>query len=149
MNCEMCGADDAEYKTIIEGTELTVCSKCSKHGKVLHKPQMIIRKKEFARFKKEEKPEIIEKIISEYGTKIRKARTKKKMTQEEFAQKLSIKESLLNKIENSALKPSIPLAQKLEKVLKIRLIEEIEETKLKIKKSETEAVTVGDLIDFE
>jgi putative transcription factor len=149
MNCEMCGADNAEYKAIIEGTELSVCSACSKHGKVLRKPQMIIRQKEFARFKKEEKPEIIEKVISDYGAKIRKARAKKKMTQEEFAKKLNIKESLLTKIENSSFKPSLPLAQKLEKLLKIRLIEEVEEEKLKIKKSETESVTVGDLIDFE
>jgi putative transcription factor len=145
----MCGKDNADYKAIIEGTELSVCSKCSKHGKVLRQPQIVVKKKEFQRFKKEEQPEIVVKIIPDYGSKIRKARTKKNMTQEEFAKKLNIKESLLTKIENSALKPSLPLAQKLEKVLKIRLIEEIEEEKLKIKKSETEAVTVGDLIDFE
>ena len=68
---------------------------------------------------------------------------------EEFAKKLSIKESLLNKIENSSFKPSLPLAQKLENVLKIKLIEEVEETKMKIAKGATESVTVGDLIDFE
>lgn len=149
MNCEMCGADNAEYKAIIEGTELTVCFKCSKHGKILRKPEVIFKQKEFTRFKKQEEPEVVEKIIPDYGAKIRKARTRKNMTQEEFAKKLNIKESLLTKIENSAFKPSLPLAQKLEKVLKIRLIEEVEETKIKIKKEETEAVTVGDLIDFE
>lgn len=149
MNCEMCGKDNAEYKAIIEGTELTVCFGCSKHGKVLKKPQMIFKKKEIKRFQKQEKPEIIVKIVVDYGVKIRKARTKKNMTQEEFAKKLNIKESLLTKIENSAFKPSLPLARKLEKLLKIRLIEEVEEKKVEIKKGKKEAVTIGDLIDLE
>ncbi|MBN1644723.1 TIGR00270 family protein [Candidatus Woesearchaeota archaeon] len=150
MNCEMCGKKEAEYKTIVEGTELTVCAKCSAYGKVIRKPQLAIKTKQKEGFKKQEKPEKIEKIVIDYGQKIRKARTKKEMTQEEFAKKLNIKESLLTKIENSVLKPSIPLARKLEKILKIRLVEEIEDNeKVEIKSRKTEAVTIGDLIDLE
>lgn len=142
MNCEMCGRKNAEYKAIIEGTELTVCDKCAKHGKILRKPKPIIKTKQ----EPQKKHEITEKIIPNYSQKIRKARVKNNMTQEEFAKKLNIKESLLHKIENSAFKPSIPLARKLEKNLKINLIEEIEDEKIEIKKEKTEGITIGDLI---
>lgn len=144
----MCGKKEAEYKTIIEGTELTVCSTCSRYGKVLQKPKPIAKKRKSIAIEKKEKPEIIKKVISDYGQKIRKARTKKEMTQKEFAKKLNIKESLLQKIENSLFKPSIPLAQKLEKILKIELVEEVEEKKIEIKKGKTERMTIGDLIDL-
>ncbi|MBD3361495.1 TIGR00270 family protein [Candidatus Woesearchaeota archaeon] len=149
MNCEMCGKEGELFKTIIEGTELIVCSSCAKHGKVLKSLRPIIeKKKEEKKIIKEKKPEITEKLISDYGRKIRKARVKKDMTQEKFARQLNIKESLLTKIENSSFKPSIPLARKLEKLLKIKLVEETAEEKIQITKGETEAVTIGDLIKF-
>jgi len=145
MNCEMCGKKEAPYKAIIEGTMLTVCKNCAKHGKILQAPKQ--QKPKPKQKETKEKPEITEKVIADYGQKIRQARTKKEMTQEEFAQKINIKESLLNKIENSAFKLSIPLARKLEKTLKIRLVEETEETKgEEIKKQKSQGMTIGDLI---
>lgn len=147
MNCEMCGKQEASHKAIIEGIELTVCSGCAKYGKILRKPQFFAKKKEVKKTEKEKEPEIIEKIISDYGQKIKKARTQKEMTQEEFARKLNIKESLLHKIENSLFEPSIPLARKLEKMLGIKLVEQTtEQEKVEIKKGKTEGMTVGDLI---
>lgn len=144
MNCELCGKTNAEYKAIVEGTELTVCFNCSIYGKIVRKARPVFKKREEQ--KKQEKPEIVEKVVNDYGQKIRKARTKKEMTQKEFAKKLNIKESLLHKIENSVFKPSIPLARKLEKNLKIQLIEEVEEEKIDIKTEKTERLTIGDLM---
>lgn len=144
----MCGKKGAEQKAIIEGIILTVCNGCSKYGKTLQKPEMRIKKKIFEKIEKQGKPEITEKIVPDYGQKIRKARTKKEMTQEEFAKIINIKESLLTKIENSSFTPSIPLARKLEKLLKIKLVEEIAEEKVEITKRKTDALTIGDLIKF-
>jgi ribosome-binding protein aMBF1 (putative translation factor) len=41
----MCGKQGNMHKTLIEGTELTVCSRCSKHGKILRTLRPAIKKK--------------------------------------------------------------------------------------------------------
>ena len=35
MVCEMCGSEGNLYRTTIEGTEMSVCSECSKFGEIL------------------------------------------------------------------------------------------------------------------
>lgn len=139
------------YKALVEGTELTVCDKCARLGKGAKLiPQLSPRQeqkqqKEVLRLRKKEK-EIIETIAHDYSQKIRKARMRLEMTQEEFAKKLGIKESVLQKIENSEFEPPIDMAEKLEKLLHIKLIEEIEQENVEIKKEKTSAMTIGDII---
>jgi len=138
------------YKAVVEDTELTLCEKCSKLGKGAKPIRQLSQKQELKKQKQEQtyiqEPEIIKTIIPEYGQKIRKARTKLEMTQEDFARKINIKESLLQKMENSEFEPPFEIAEKLEKLLHIKLIEEIETEKVTIKKEKTDALTIGDLI---
>ena len=37
-NCEMCGAEERTYPTLIEGVELRVCKRCSSFGKAVKRP---------------------------------------------------------------------------------------------------------------
>jgi len=147
MNCEICGKEGYMYKALVEGTELTVCDKCARLGKGAKLIPRISHKKEI---QKQEtittEPETIQSIVQDYGPKIRKARMKLDMTQEEFAKKLNIKESILQKIENSAFEPPVDMAEKLEKILHIRLIEETETEKVTITKEKTDVMTIGDVI---
>ena len=147
MICDMCGKENDLLVADIEGTELNVCNICAKYGKIIRKIEPTrkiknIRKKE----KKELKEEIIERIVKNYGKIIKAAREKLDLTQEDFAKKINEKTSIIHSIESEHHEPDIKLAQKIEKFLNIKLIEEtkIEETNTNTIKSE--ALTIGDLI---
>lgn len=139
--CDLCGAETRLVRAIVEGTELNVCPKCGQYGKILKKP--IIKKREAP---KPIEPEVAEKIVKDYPSKIGKARKQKNMTQEEFAKMLNEKESIIQKIEAGSFKPSIGLARKLEKKLNIKLIEEEKSISVNIKQNKSGPLTIGDLI---
>ena len=139
------------YKALVEGTELTVCDKCARLGKgaklipQISQKQEQKKQNEVLRLKTQEQ-ETVQIIAHDYGQRIRKARMKLDMTQEEFAKKISIKESILQKIENSTFEPPIDLAEKLERALHIKLIEEVEQETVEIKKEKTGVMTIGDMM---
>lgn len=139
-SCEMCGKEGGNIPTIVEGITLNLCKNCSKHGKVLSKP----RKKEQRIESRRE--EMIENLAEGYGKKIREAREKNGLTQKEMALQINEKESILQKIENEQFKPTIGKAKKLEKVLKIKLLDSEVETPKYEKTKTTGALTIGDLI---
>lgn len=53
---------------------------------------------------------------------LKEARVKKKMTQQELADKVGVVRQTISMIENGTNKPSIDLAKKIGKVLKIRWV---------------------------
>ena len=148
MHCEMCGKDTSLFKTVIEGTELKVCGECGRFGKVIGRikkePKIKKKKKEI---EEEEQPEIVQIIAPDYPKKVKQARESLGLKQEELAKKLNEKESIIHKIETGHYEPNINLARKLEKFLKIKLVEEEKIEKEKgMEKSSSEALTIGDLI---
>lgn len=152
MQCDMCGKEtDVLYKTEIEGAVMYVCKECSKFGKVLSVKRSFAEKKKVEK-KKERKVEpevdIVEEIVDDYNTIVKNAREKRGLKQEELAKKISEKVSLIQKIETGDIEPSIKVARKLEKFLKIKLIETIrlEKTKPKTTK-ESGKLTIGDIIE--
>jgi putative transcription factor len=147
MLCDMCGSEDQLYKTMIEGTELNVCQKCSKFGKVIQKlvePEPEIRKPETRIMPQE--TEVIEIITPEYSTIIRSKREKLGLKQKDFAKMIAEKESVVHKLESGQIRPSIKLARKLEKLLKVRLVEEVEEEPISHKTRVSEELTIGDMV---
>ncbi len=154
MICELCGKEIEDiYKVDIEGSELNVCRDCSRFGKVIARKVMQSEKskKEEAKQKKKitkpAEPEIVEKLVDNFSELIRKARGKSGMNQQDFSKRLSIKESMLHKIETGEFKPSIVLARKIEKILKIKLVEEMEEKEVHLLgKPDKTAFTIGDFI---
>ena len=147
----MCGKKTEElYNALVEGISLKVCEMCAKHGKITEKvrPQTPAKKikKTTAQPKPAEK-EITEAIAEDFAKKIRDARSKSGLTQKEFAKKINEKESLLHKLETGAFTPPILLAKKLQKILQIKLVEEIEEEITTPQKSGKEGpLTIGDLL---
>lgn len=149
MQCEMCGAETGLFKAVIEGTELKVCSNCAKFGKIKGKvSQPGSAKKAKQETKAEEEPEIIEAVVPDYASKVKKARESAGLKQEELAKKLNEKESLIHKIETGHYEPGIILARKLGKFLKIILVEKqtIEKQENKKTASSSERFTIGDII---
>lgn len=83
-------------------------------------------------------------IVDDYAERIRNARIAMGLSREILAQMLKEKESTLRRIELGDLIPSIPLARKIEKILKITLIEEVNITTGEYKSSSLE-LTLGDI----
>ena len=149
MQCYMCGKEGELYKTIIEGVELTVCSRCAKFGKILRKVEIETGepKGSFVREIKKEEKEIVETIVEDCGEKIKKRRERMRLKQEELAQKIGEKESIIHKIESGKMMPQMKLAKKLERFLGIKLIEmEEEEEGLIVPKGTGGELTIGDMI---
>ncbi|MCP3682731.1 MAG: TIGR00270 family protein [bacterium] len=146
MICEMCGAE-ADVKAIVEDTELTVCESCSKFGKItgkVKKPEEI-KEEQRAVFRRPEK-EIIQVIVEDYAERIRSKREKLGLKQKDFAKSISEKESLIHKMETGSFEPDLDLARKLERFLRISLVEQHEETLEKGTTTTDEGLTLGDFV---
>lgn len=134
--CPICGSLiwGKGQKVLIEGAKITVCQVCAKHGKKIndkpisnknstYKPRQTTQKKTYRR----QEDQLQKDIVKDYANKIRNARTKNNLTQEQFAQKINEKPSLLRRIEAGKAKPTIKLAKKLELSYNIVLIKDADD----------------------
>jgi putative transcription factor len=150
-NCELCGMKPIKYSVEIEGTTMLVCEDCSHFGKIkgIQKSQVKIIIEDHKRPESKD-PDYI--ILPGYGSMGKKARERSGLKQEEMAKKLNERESLLHQIESEHFKPGYLLAKKLEKMLHIRILEELKEDKpgssvnLNTKKESSGAMTLGDMM---
>lgn len=126
---------------------MAVCKECASFGQILRQPTAFAGKKQTIPQRPKE-PVIVEEIVEEYAMKIKQAREKRNLNQEEFARFLGERESILQKIESGRQKPTIELAKKLEKQLGIQLIERIEEEIVEQKKSAKGPLTIGDMLQM-
>jgi len=149
--CDICGKETELYHALIEGTEMNVCIECGKFGKIIkkareykEKPKKII--KDFSELHQNPDKEIVQVIVKDYAQRIKNKREQFGLKQEDFAKKISEKESLIHHIESGTFEPNINLARKMEKFLKIKLVEEEEVAKDMHFKASPEQFTVGDFI---
>ena len=128
MKCELCGATIyGRGQTVeVDGAILRVCDRCARFGKkVVPRPTPTVRRGTVVTRKPMFDGNL---VVSEgYHTLIKKAREALGLTQEELGRKLGEKTSVISKLETGKLKPSIPLAKKIEHVLKIKILEEVTE----------------------
>jgi len=154
----MCSSTEKVYKIEVEGTILNVCEKCSSFGRVVGKirPQLAPKKvkqlqkaqqEEEARAKKQ--TETVQLVNPNYPALVKRARERMGLKQEDFAKKIAEKESVIHKLESGSIVPDLNLARKLERFLKIKLVDEIElepGSEAGEKKKGSEGLTIGDLI---
>ena len=141
--CELCGVDDRLVDAIVEGSVLKVCSRCKAFGDVIEVHSEMVRKEQPRRvFFKE--PE--EYVTDDYGIVIKNAREKLGLKQEELAKKINEKESVIHKLESEQLKPSLIIANKLERFLGIKIVEKYEENSKPDINFKNASLTVGDLL---
>ena len=134
MVCDMCGAEGQLFKVNVEEAELTVCKNCCKFWKVIG-PVKQYEEKIPIKKNIDEQQEFMEIVKENYAEIIKKKRESLGLTQKEFANKISEKESVIHQLESKHYKPSITLAKKIERFLKIKLIEGYEEMHENIKRS--------------
>ena len=131
--CPICGGIIWKgQKVLIEGAKITVCQNCAKEGKIITespKRRYLIKEiktkssKPTKLYREAEKFEKVE-IVSNYAQLIHKARTRNSLNQDQFAQKLNEKPSLMRRIEAGKVEPTLELAKKIEKVYQIKLVKE-------------------------
>lgn len=136
LYCEMCGSKIAgrPYRALVDGVEMVLCASCylklvrSGRAQPVREPP---RRARVGGPQRREKPirrvtiELLD-LVEDYPDLIRQAREAKGWDLKTLAQKLRISESMLRKIEQGKLKPPIDLARKIEKILKIRILEPTE-----------------------
>lgn len=165
MRCEVCGRriHGKPLRVIIEGAKLTVCSPCSRHGKIiweepalkpaLAKNKAIAPSSKIQRVKgSETKMDVGLELVEGFEAKIRRAREKLGLSHEDLGKRMSEKVSVLKKVESGKMTPDNKLATKLEHALKIKLLVPASEEKLpktKIAKPTARELTLGDLIQLD
>jgi len=143
----MCGTEKELFECKIEGTYLNVCEICAQHGTIKKKVSEQPTKKDKNKLINEQKVELIQMIVPNYATIIKDKREELGLKQEEFAKRIAEKESVIHKLESGKIRPSISLARKLEKFLKIELVKQYEEKHESIHQTKTEGLTIGDLLN--
>ena len=160
MNFEICGSEikGQPFKTKIDNSEMITCKECSRYGKVQNKPQQNNRRprnnnrrnnnnrsnqnRAYTRRVAEEDYE----IVDNYQKLIRQAREKQGLTQKDFGQKIYERESVIAHIESGKMVPDIKLAQKIEKILRIKLVEKTESDEREFQDARRfREATIGDI----
>ncbi len=165
MRCEVCGRKIHGNQLLaeIEGARLTVCTECSKHGRIIPRQEIKIKTAPpsqkglpnapiFARKRPEAKVEITQEVIEGYPSKIRLAREKLGLSHEELGKKINEKESVLRKLETGKIEPNDMLVTKLEHALKIKLLTPIaqeDNKKETAKTAQSHELTLGDLFQLD
>jgi len=144
-SCELCGREDELAQVKIEGTTLQTCKECSGYGRVIKPAQKaFVKQRNISRPPKRDKNTVV--LVENIGERVRKAREIKGLTQRELATRMAQKESLIQKIENNQIEPSIELTKKLEQNLNIILQKEVEEETKRVQKKKQDEMTIGDII---
>ena len=132
MECEMCGNPISGRPTRIkiEGTVMSTCKKCARFGVEdgektgtrrtpafgLQRPKRAPPKKEIGNLE----------LVEDYGARIRRAREQRSLTQEELGNHINERASVIARMESQKMGISEKMARKLERLLEIKLFEELE-----------------------
>lgn len=138
--CEVCGAKTSSVVyALVEGVEMQVCSRCAQnYGKLI--PKSISQKKREMLVK----PELV--VVSDYAKRIKEGRAANNLSLIMLARHANEKDSFLERIEAGKTPPDISLAERLQKILKIKLIIEEMVEKSTTGKHSDENLTLGDVI---
>ena len=158
--CPICGGLiwGKGQKVLIEGAKISVCESCAQYGvKLQEKPSL----KEKLTYSPKNRNKISKQFISKkqniddieivknYASIIRNARTSRGLNQDQFAQKLNEKPSLLRRIEAGKVEPTIKLAKKIEQVYNLKIIKKSDEVEVSANTSKylkkSKGASLGDI----
>lgn len=144
MNCDLCGKEAEMYNAVVEGSDMSVCSSCAKYGKVTGRVKAAVKEK------KQDKPaeqgkELIETVVSNLGELLKRKREELGLSHKDFASKIAEKDSVLHKLETGNITPTLEKARWLEKILGLRLVEELKDEQVAQQK-DSSVMTLGDFV---
>ena len=143
--CELCGRDARLVHALVEGSELLVCRDCGSFGTAVRQARP--RAEQPPAMPTALPPELEEPsmgLVQDFAQRVKAAREQRGLTQEQFAQSLQEKASVLRKIEAGTLEPPIPLARKLEKALSLTLVVPVQKESAPLR-GKGDGLTIGDV----
>jgi putative transcription factor len=153
MRCEICGKNviGKPVRTKIDNSIMLTCNECSKFGKVQREPPRPQRGGPGVRSQAKRRPysrsqEPTQEVIEDYQTIVREAREKQGWSREDLGEKIYEKVSVINRVESGKMIPDLKLARKLEKILKVTLLEKTDDSHLDdAGGSSMRGATIGDI----
>ena len=147
MSCELCGKPitGKPVRIWIEGTQLVVCNYCSRYGSVI-RPRTTVRPRQAVRRRELSTGLENTVLVSNYNKLIRQARENMGLTQADLARLIGEKESVVRRLESGRMAPTLELAKKLEKILKIKLYEVVSQEQ-ELPKPQSFQLTLGDVVE--
>jgi putative transcription factor len=155
MICEICGSEVRHLRTVVvDRATLDVCERCARFGTPVETKAAPAGEKKAPRRATGSRRTSVGRIqtdydvVDGYGALIRAAREKRGLTQEDLGKKVSEKSSTIHRLESESLAPSIALARKLERFLKVKLLEQagLEEELTDSLHSSDDNTTLGEVI---
>lgn len=167
VQCEMCGAETANPKTVkIEGAELQVCDSCAEFGTEVKTESTSSTSTKYSTTsssggssssstqsggssggrRRRDMFDEMEEVAADYDQRIRTAREGEGLTQEELAQQINEKASLIRKLEQGDMLPSDDVQRKLEKKLDIALTESAGGDEEWESGGDSQGLTLGDMV---
>jgi len=123
-DCEICGKKAPKLTEItIDSANFKVCKACASFGPTIQRAAIAASPKLVSRTPYIVSPGPEFTLDTDYPKIIKEARVKCNMSQEDLAKALSEKESVIHRLETGKLNPSLSLARKLERFLRIKLVE--------------------------
>jgi len=168
----MCGADEASLTTTkVEGAELELCENCQGFGTTVETQQSSSSTSKYSTSsssgtsgssggstggsagsggstrRKKDMFDDMDELAGDYDDRIREAREAEGVTQEELADDLNEKASLIRKLERGDILPSDDVKAKLEKKLEITLTEGTDVDDTEWSSGSGQSMTLGDVVE--
>jgi uncharacterized protein (TIGR00270 family) len=121
--CDVCGKDaSGARKAEIDGVVLSVCEDCAKLGKEVYQPKKVFLQPQHsvASAPRAESIESDSELAPDFSSKIRHAREKANLTQDEAALRMGISHQIYKRIE-SGFKPDDATAKRIQRFYNIEL----------------------------
>lgn len=120
-SCELCGRP-AVKKAKVEGTILSVCASCGSFGTEIKEAKPFASVKTTYSLKAEQTETF---LAPDFGNRLRQARLRLQLSEEDAAKKLNIKESTLKHYEAGKVPPDDAAIKKLEKFYSISIVQHL------------------------
>ena len=153
MRCELCGREiiGRAYLGVVDRATLILCEKCSRRAAKIYGPLGggSARRKVAPTPKRPRRSRLPEMdVVEDYAERVRGARERIGLTRATLAAMLGVKVSVVRRIEEGTLIPPLDLARKLEKTLRIRLLEPVGEEEYSRGETREWSQTLGDVAVF-
>jgi putative transcription factor len=166
----MCGANESSLTTTkVEGAELDLCENCKGFGTAVETQQSSSSSSKYSTSsssgtsnsggassssnsggstrRKKDMFDDMDELAADYDDRIRNGRESLELTQEELANQLNEKASLIRKLERGDILPSDDVKTKLEKKLDITLTEGADVEDTEWSSGSGQSMTLGDVVE--
>ena len=155
LNCDVCGETILRnpVKVIIEGARVVVCHRCARLGKpyVEPPPRRMGQRPPIGRYSSRSArpaaPQALDEfeVVGGFGAKIRDARERMGLTQQDLATRVKERLSIIQKVESEKIVPDMKLSRELEHFLRIALLAPRAEIPTSTEMTTTPSLTLGDI----